>query len=56
MSGSFEKVSSFRDSDFFKPKDVFGRDLEQFPIVIRDPSDLKRLTDLNPMLQTGEII
>jgi hypothetical protein len=35
----------------FKPKDAFGSDLELFPAQMRDMNDMKRLTELNPMLQ-----
>ena len=35
----------------FKVEDVFGSDLDIFPAQMRDINDVKRLTDLNPMLQ-----
>lgn len=35
----------------FKVEDVFGSDLEIFPALMRDINDVKRLTELNPMLQ-----
>jgi hypothetical protein len=32
-------------------EDAFGSDLEIFPAQMRDMNDMKRLTELNPMLQ-----
>ncbi len=40
---------AFRTS--FKLEDVFGGDLDIFPAQMRDINDVKRLTELNPMLQ-----